>query len=108
MSIFAKRLKEIRILRGLSQSGLAILAKLQPSAISHFETGSREPNIANLMKLADALSVGEGYLLGRSFKAVSANAEKVVDCYAKMTYSDQESFMKFGEMLANKPKTKRA
>jgi len=63
--IFRKRLQEARNMRDLSQDGLAKLTKLQPSAISHFETGTRKPSFDNLKRLADALEVTSDYLLGR-------------------------------------------
>ena len=49
----------------MSQSDLAAKSGLQPSAISHFETGNRSPSFDNLKKLADALTVTTDYLLGR-------------------------------------------
>lgn len=58
-----KNLKEIREYLGLSQSALAHKAGFDPSAISHFETGTREPNITNLVKLADALGVSTDRLI---------------------------------------------
>ena len=54
-NVFAERLRAARELRNLSQSGLAENAKLQPSAISHFEIGTRSPSFDNLKRLADAL-----------------------------------------------------
>lgn len=50
----------------MSQSDLASKSGLQPSAISHFETGNRSPSFDNLKRLADALNVTTDYLLGRS------------------------------------------
>ena len=52
---FGKNLKAAREYILLTQSDLAELAGTQPSAISHFETGRREPSIRNLVKLATAL-----------------------------------------------------
>jgi transcriptional regulator with XRE-family HTH domain len=52
-------------MRELSQEGLAKRANLQPSAISHFETGTRKPSFDNLRRLADALEVTTDFLLGR-------------------------------------------
>jgi transcriptional regulator with XRE-family HTH domain len=46
--IFCARLREARELRDLSQSELAERAKLQPSAISHFESGTRKPLLITL------------------------------------------------------------
>jgi transcriptional regulator with XRE-family HTH domain len=64
--IFPERLRKARDLRKLSQADLATRAKLQPSAVSHFETGARRPSFDNLRRLADALTVSTDYLLGRS------------------------------------------
>ena len=64
--IFSERLKSARRLRKMSQGDLARKSGLQPSAISHFETGSRWPSFENLKRLADALNVTTDYLLGRS------------------------------------------
>lgn len=66
---FAARLKAVRESRGLSQSGLAEKTGLQPSAVSHFETGGRSPSFDNLRRLADALNVTTDYLLGRCSEA---------------------------------------
>lgn len=56
-------LKEVREFLGLTQSELARKSALQPSAINHFESGRREPNIQNLAKLARALGVTTDRLL---------------------------------------------
>ena len=63
--VFPDRLRRARDYRGWSQGELADKAKLQPSAISHFETGARKPSFDNLRLLADTLDVTTDYLLGR-------------------------------------------
>ncbi len=63
---FGARLAEAREKRGLSQSDLARLAKLQPAAIGHFERDRRKPSFANVRALARALNVSSDFLLGRS------------------------------------------
>jgi transcriptional regulator with XRE-family HTH domain len=63
--LFPERLRLARTKRELSQEGLAKRANLQPSAISHFETGTRKPSFDNLRRLADALHVTTDFLLGR-------------------------------------------
>lgn len=65
-SPFPGRLKEARDARGLSQLDLAQQSGLQPSAISHFETGGRRPSFGNLQLLAEVLDVSTDYLLGRT------------------------------------------
>lgn len=63
--VFPERLRLARARRELNQEALAKRANLQPSAISHFETGTRKPSFDNLRRLADALEVTTDYLLGR-------------------------------------------
>lgn len=64
-AVFPDRLRHAREYRGLTQGELAERAGLQPSAISHFETGARKPSFDNLRLLADTLDVTTDYLLGR-------------------------------------------
>jgi transcriptional regulator with XRE-family HTH domain len=64
--VFPERLRQARELRQLSQAELAARARLQPSAVSHFETGTRRPSFDNLRRIADALEVSTDYLIGRS------------------------------------------
>ncbi len=58
-------LKNCRQDKNLNQTELAHKTSLQPSAISHFEAGSRKPSFDNLIKLANALEVTTDYLLDR-------------------------------------------
>jgi transcriptional regulator with XRE-family HTH domain len=53
--------------RGWSQSDLAIRTGLQPSAISHFETGQRVPSLGNLIRLSDCLALSLDSLCQRHF-----------------------------------------
>lgn len=61
---FAKRLRDHRKRRGLTQAELAAAAELTASAISQFETGDREPTFSSLVKLARALEISPSYLSG--------------------------------------------
>ena len=93
---FAGRLRAARELKGLSQAELAAKARLQPSAVSHFETGRRAPSFENLRGLADALDVSTDYLLGRqdAVGAAGPGAEQLFrnlsKHISKMSASDQE------------------
>ncbi len=62
---FPTILKNCRQEKNLNQTELAQKTSLQPSAISHFESGSRKPSFDNLIKLADTLEVTTDYLLDR-------------------------------------------
>lgn len=63
---FNERLKEIRIKKGLTQEEFAKLLNISSSAISLYESGSREPSLATLVNIANVLDVSTDYLLGLS------------------------------------------
>lgn len=62
------RLIAARKLRDMSQQELATAAGFQASAISHYETGTRQPSCENLRYLAETLEVSADYLLELSDK----------------------------------------
>jgi transcriptional regulator with XRE-family HTH domain len=101
---FSERLRTERERKGLSQADLAGRSGLQPSAISHFETGNRDPSFDNLRKLADALSVTVDYLLGRTEepKGASKLVSNLFRDFNAMSADDQESFVQFAAILAAK------
>ena len=60
------RLKELRKSKGISQLRLATDLNTTQNTISRYETGEREPGIAELIKLADYFHVSVDYLIGRT------------------------------------------
>ena len=60
------RLKEIRKSRGISQLKLAFDLNTNQNTISRYETGEREPGIAELISLADYFNISDDYLLERT------------------------------------------
>ncbi len=60
------RLKEIRKNKGISQIKLAIDLNTSQNTISRYETGEREPGIAELIKIADYFNISIDYLLERT------------------------------------------
>lgn len=103
--VFPDRLRRAREYRGWSQSELADKAKLQPSAISHFETGARKPSFDNLRLLADTLDVTTDYLLGRvaEFKEL-AGADRLHRHYDALQDADRRFADELITHLANKAK----
>lgn len=77
--IFARRLREIRELRGLSQGDLADKIGKEAGLISHFEKARRAPSLLVLKRLADALQVTIDYLTGRSNDPAGAEPQSVGD-----------------------------
>jgi len=103
---FPARLKQARELRGLNQADLAQKCGLQPSAISHFETGGRAPSFENLKRLSNALSVTTDFLIGRS-EAPSlsgANAEQLFRKIENLSSEDLKMLEGMADLLAQKKK----
>ena len=64
MKIFADRIKELRIEKGLTQRTLAEQTGLSQSAIKHWENDDRVPNAEAVVILAKFFDVSADYLLG--------------------------------------------
>ncbi len=64
MSTTAERIKEALELRGLKQSDLVQLTGIGKSSISTYLSGAYEPKQQNIFKIAQALNVSEGWLMG--------------------------------------------
>lgn len=61
---FGKRLKELRLEKGLSQETLAKKLNVAFNTISDWENGKHEPDFKMLMTLARFFDVSSDYLLG--------------------------------------------
>lgn len=66
VSIFPKRLKELRTEKELSQEELGLILSLSKSTISLYESGKREPDYETLKKMADYFGCSTDYLLGKT------------------------------------------
>lgn len=64
-NFFGVKLKELRIEKGLSQRKLGELLGVCNQTVSFWETGSREPDLDALVKIADFFEVSVDYLLNR-------------------------------------------
>lgn len=106
---FPVRLRAAREKRGLSQGKLAERAKLQASAVSHFETGARKPSFDNLRRLADALRITTDFLLGRTddMEGSGDSANILNRHYAGLSSEYQEMVDDFMELLTKKSEMKK-
>lgn len=66
MDIFAQRLKDLRIEKGLSQAALGKAVNLSQSAIKQWENKTRIPNAQAVVMLARFFDVATDYLLGET------------------------------------------
>ncbi len=64
---FGKRLKELRLEKGLSQKNLGKNLNLSHQTISFWENGSREPDLDDLLKIAKFFEVSIDYLLDEKY-----------------------------------------
>lgn len=62
------KLKELRKEHKLTQEQISILLNVKQNTYSQYENGVREPDIDNLIKLADIFKVSIDYLVGRYSK----------------------------------------
>jgi transcriptional regulator with XRE-family HTH domain len=60
------RLREIRLLRGMTQGELAQATGLYETQISRLEVSSHDPSVYTLVRLCRALDCSADYLLGLS------------------------------------------
>lgn len=65
MREFAKRLKELRIEKGVSQVRLAKFINVSQSMITRWESDECEPTASNIAAIANFFEVSADYLLGR-------------------------------------------
>lgn len=63
-NIFAEKLKELRIEKGVGQVELAKAINVSKGIISLWENGLREPKLSNLVALSIFFEVSIDYLVG--------------------------------------------
>lgn len=90
---FYDRLTALRQDKRISQNELAKKTGLTRQAISLYETGKREPNLAVINRLADFFNVSVDYLLGRTDDP--HNAEKKVIKEKTADLNDDETIFTY-------------
>ena len=74
--MIAKRIKELRTQKNLTQKELAVLISLTPKMISFYELGQRIPPSDIIIKLAKIFAVSTDYLLGET--NIKESADKLI------------------------------
>lgn len=84
---FNERLKILREDEGFTQQHLAEVLNVSTSAVSHYESGTREPTIGTLIQMADILNVSVDYLVGNTDANLPHNEMKKPYCKGVSTDS---------------------
>lgn len=101
-----KRMRERRRALGLTMKQLGSIVGVSEGAISHYETGRREPDPDMLKSLASALGVSVDYILGRdqtepahneSTLALLTREERMLEMFRQMDEKEQDAFIKWLE-----------
>lgn len=66
-NIFGKKLKELRLEKGLSQRKLGEIFNVCNQTVSFWESGSREPDLDALVAIAEYFDVCIDYLLKNEY-----------------------------------------
>lgn len=93
------RIAILRKERGLSQSELAQLLKISPSAVGMYEQGRREPAAQLLVEMAEIFGVSTDYLLtGQVSTSAEADAlqqmllSRIASAHNRLENRDQRPF----------------
>ena len=88
--MLARRIAELRIKKGLSQSQLADMLHVSASTVGMYEQGRRTPDIDMLVELSGAFGVSLDYLITGSdyfyTDATSKMAQIIKDCPCTTCY----------------------
>ena len=68
MEIFAERIRELRLERGLTQEAVGEIIGVKRFAVYSYEKGRACPEMKGLIALADYFDVSMDYLAGRTDK----------------------------------------
>lgn len=98
---FNENLKEARLKSGFSQKDVAENIGVAKSTYSLYESGSREPNVNTIKKIASYLNVSADELLGINDEPITIAAHFDGDEY---TEEELDEIRQFAEFVKNKRK----
>ena len=88
--MIGKRLKDLRIKRGLSQQELGDYIGVTKVSVCGYENGTRLPTLDKLVKIAEKLETTTDYLLGREVPLVNTNDKNFM---GSVSYEDVSFIM---------------
>ena len=102
LTVFAKRVKELRIYNRLSTRALGKEIDISNATISRYENGKRDPGLVFTYKIAKYFNVSVEYLCGENinsdinklqkiFNNLSEDSKRSVFDYIKYLYNQEQS-----------------
>lgn len=73
-----RRIREVRISKGLTQEYLANAASVNPSHISNIENGKVKVSLPTLISICNAMGVTVDYILSGEYTSPSSSLEKSI------------------------------
>lgn len=92
------RIRECRKSQHLTQETLAAILHVHQTAISQWEKGKTEPDMSNILKMAEMFSVSAEYLMGATEGRTtqdSAPREEVIDIIATLSPEEVQRVLDF-------------
>lgn len=106
---FNARLKQLRLKHKLTQSDLADILGLKPTAISNYESNRNEPSFEKLIILSEYFEVSCDYLLGITDSFLPVGGEvldrdivELFDIYQQLDQEYVDELMRYAEYLLYK------
>jgi repressor LexA len=105
LKTFAKRLKQLREERHLTQDELAVNVNLKKSTLSKYENELREPRLSNVEKIADFFDVSVNWLMGYSdIRDKNIDSGNLVDIFDKLSDHHKHELFNYATYLKHKAK----
>ena len=102
-----ENLRILRNAKGMSQQQLADAIGVTQQAIHQYETDKVEPDLTNLMRLADVLEVSVDLLIGHqavdptSNNLISNDEYSIIDIYRSLDSSDKKTVVRLIKLMAS-------
>ena len=111
----SKKIKDLRLEKGLKQKDVASAINIATNTLSQFENNKGRPSLEVLSLLADFFEVSVDYLIGREddfgnvvvqnagdIKNLSLNEEELLEAYKHLNFFEQDSILVQVKALAHK------
>lgn len=103
---FKERLKEARLLSGLTQEQLANKIGIAKSTVTGYETGNSEPDMKKISKIIDVLKIDANFLWQDEMQ-IKEELHPLVKIYGDLNTEGQSVLMGVAKSMARNPEYKK-